>query len=360
MSQLVGADARSLYRLGDVGIDIVELCLGDVDVIHAPKDVDAVGHRLPVEGHVVGHVQVQVLVEGCNGLLRSALGISLVDLVILVLFADIQVGIPENGYQLDISRILVDAGQHNDIGVQTLADGTVPSVHTEYIEIPVAFHFLFLFHGKVLVLDGCPVHLRVGHTAEGPDHESIAENQAQSKELQHGPEDDLPDSGFLLLLPLPLKALLVYGASGGIQLPGGLPSGASVPVPLIGHGLAEDLVLHTGIPGNAGILLDGSFLVQIHIVKQVQILLGKISLRKILILIVLVQEILVQIILIPVVLVQEVFLRRPSAVLPPGPWVRAPAPAVTGGLSSVFRVSVFNAHMFFLFRTDQYAFLKPL
>ena len=145
MGQLYGADAGGLYRLRDVGVDIIKFRRRDVDIVHASQDVDAVGHRFPVKGDVVGHVQVQVLVQSSDGLLRSAQGISLVDLVVLVPLADIQVGIPENGHQLDVSRILIDAGQHDDVGIQALSYGAVPAVHAEDIEIPVSFHLLFLF-----------------------------------------------------------------------------------------------------------------------------------------------------------------------------------------------------------------------
>ena len=57
-----GSDARSLYGLRNIGVNIVELGLAQVHV-HAAQGVDHLGHCLPVKGAVIVDLQVQVPVQ---------------------------------------------------------------------------------------------------------------------------------------------------------------------------------------------------------------------------------------------------------------------------------------------------------
>ena len=136
----------------DIGIHVVELLVGDVNV-YAAQHGDGVRHRLPVEGHIVFNVEVQVLVESQHRLLRSAVRIGLVDLRIAVVLAEVQIGITVDGNHLHVAAGTIDI--HNDLHIRigSLAHRAVPGVHAEHHQGPVAgCHLLLLADVNVAVL----------------------------------------------------------------------------------------------------------------------------------------------------------------------------------------------------------------
>ena len=143
MGQMFGRDARRLHSLRNKRVNIVKLRFAQLQ-IHAAQDVDGIGHRFPVEGHVVGHIQIQVPVECPDRLLRTAVKIGLVDLVVAVFIVDIQVGVAVHRHQLYLARILVYVADDIYIRVGSLSDDRTAVVHAEDGDGPVALHLLLL------------------------------------------------------------------------------------------------------------------------------------------------------------------------------------------------------------------------
>ena len=88
VGQLAGTNTGCLYGLCDEGVNIEELRLAQLNV-HTAQNINGIGYCFPVKGHVVLDLQIQVAVQGFDGLLRSAYKVSLVDLAIGPLIVDI-------------------------------------------------------------------------------------------------------------------------------------------------------------------------------------------------------------------------------------------------------------------------------
>ena len=50
-------DSGFLNSLCNKGVDITKFCLADID-IHAVQHVNSICHGLPVEGHILGDIQI--------------------------------------------------------------------------------------------------------------------------------------------------------------------------------------------------------------------------------------------------------------------------------------------------------------
>ena len=136
MGQLYGADSRCIYGFRNKGVDIIKLRVADLQ-IDASQGVDPVGHRRPAEGHIVVDLKVQVFLQGLDRLFMASLGIGLIDLVILALIVDLQVGIPVNGNQLDLPGLPVDIRHHDDVRIGPPFQLAFPGVHSEHRHGPV-------------------------------------------------------------------------------------------------------------------------------------------------------------------------------------------------------------------------------
>ena len=88
VSQLVGTDTGCFYSFRNKGVNIVELRLAQLNV-NTAQNINGIGYGLPVKGHIILNLQIQVAVQGFDGLLRSAYKVSLVDLGIGSLIVDI-------------------------------------------------------------------------------------------------------------------------------------------------------------------------------------------------------------------------------------------------------------------------------
>ena len=151
MGQLHRTDAGRLDRLRNIRIDVLEFRVGEVN-IHAAQNIDARRHRLPVEGSVVGDVQIQILVQGADRLLRPPDGIGRVDLAVAAVRKG-KIAVAEDAAHPDLPVLAVDADDDDDIGIVSSSHGRVSGVHTEGGYVPVSLHLLDLFRGKDRVLD---------------------------------------------------------------------------------------------------------------------------------------------------------------------------------------------------------------
>ena len=205
--QLGGGNSRRLLGLSDEGVDVGELCLADLHV-DSPQDIDGVRHRLPVEGHIILDVQIQVFIEGLHRLAGPAHKISLVQLIVASLVVDVQVGVPEYGHDPDLPGVAVDVEHHVDIRVGSLARVASPAVHAEDGHRPVALHLLQGLVRQLLVLHALDAEGLIP-LEQGPPagHKGVGENKHQGKALGYDELDDPPAA-------FGLRAVLPVGGSG--------------------------------------------------------------------------------------------------------------------------------------------------
>ena len=107
-------DASLQTRLRDVGIHVIKLGLRHVNV-YTTEHVNGVRDGLPVEGDVVLDVQVQVFVQGGDGLLGAAVGVGFVDFCVAGALAEVKVGVAVDGHEGHVAGRHV--GVRNDLNV---------------------------------------------------------------------------------------------------------------------------------------------------------------------------------------------------------------------------------------------------
>ena len=129
--ELHRSDSRGLHRLCDEGIDIFEF-RGCNLKIHPAHNVHGIDHSLPVEGHIVIRLNVEIITHHPEGLLGPALKIGFIEFMVLTLFINLYKGIAENAADADIPCLFIEAHQHVDIGERTFSEVTVPGVHAKH------------------------------------------------------------------------------------------------------------------------------------------------------------------------------------------------------------------------------------
>ena len=145
MLELHGAEPRTLHRLRDKRIDIREFLIADIE-IDATEHIETLGDRLPVEGHIIIDVEIEVPVQRCDGLLRTTLEVRLVDLMVLSLIIDLKIRIAVNRREVHIPRLPVDAREHDNITERPRTEISVTRIDTEHRHRPVR-RLTERFHG---------------------------------------------------------------------------------------------------------------------------------------------------------------------------------------------------------------------
>ena len=112
--QMRGVNSRLLNRLGNIRINPGKFVFADGN-IDASQKVDGIRHRLPVKCRILGDIESQILIQRLNGLLRSALRISIVNLIIRVFVIYIQISVSEYGNETDFPCFQVDAANHVNV-----------------------------------------------------------------------------------------------------------------------------------------------------------------------------------------------------------------------------------------------------
>ena len=154
--QMRGVNSRLLNRLGDIRINPGKFVFTDGN-IDASQKVDGFRHRLPVKCRILGDIESQILIQRLNCLLRSALRISIVNLIIRVFVIYIQISVPEYGNQIDLTGFEIDAANHVYVCIGSLSDvhlaADVSGIHTETGNCHIALHSFYLGIGKLRVFN---------------------------------------------------------------------------------------------------------------------------------------------------------------------------------------------------------------
>ena len=103
---------QGLGNIDLIIVDMLQLFAVYIDV-DASQAVDHTAESSVAHRHKLFNVQIQVTVQGLDGLLRAAEGIRRVTLSVLV--SDIQIRITINTHQLDIAGVHIDTGNHNTV-----------------------------------------------------------------------------------------------------------------------------------------------------------------------------------------------------------------------------------------------------
>ena len=118
---------------------MLDLVLLHVDLDAADR-IDDLRDALKADHRIVADVQVQIFVQHLHGLGRSAVGIGRVGLRIGPV-PDIQVGVPVDAHQLDVTGLLIDGGDdHHVRAIVPLIKGPGDGVHAKDRDVPVARH----------------------------------------------------------------------------------------------------------------------------------------------------------------------------------------------------------------------------
>ena len=181
--QLHRADLGALDSLRDIGVDVLKLRLGQVD-IHAAEDVDAGRNRLPVEGHIVGDVEVEVLVQRLDRKFRAADRIGLVDLIVIAV-RETQIGVAEHARNADFAVLAIDAHNHDDVGIVAASHRGVARVDAEGRDVPVSLHLRNVVGRELRVLDILHLKDRALYLGILLQKIGIGENGEQNEDLEH-------------------------------------------------------------------------------------------------------------------------------------------------------------------------------
>ena len=244
---LYGTNTGALYSLCNEGVDIVVLGLADLNV-HAAQDIDPCGHGLPVKGHILGDIQIQILIDGLDGLLGAALGVGRVDLIIYVPVVDVQIRISVYGHQLDLSGLPVNVGDHDHIRLVSLTGGIVPGIHAEDGDGPEAlFHLVPGLLGKLQVC-----HIRLIEVALVGDVHMVVQigvGRAQDHgDQRQDPHKDPDDDLFLLgIFPPPVAVMAVASVAAVARSCRGRPAPAG-PASRLRSGAPEIRRASSGLP----------------------------------------------------------------------------------------------------------------
>ena len=200
--KLMGTKACGLHRLRNKTVDKLKLGFGDLH-IHSAQNIDSVCHRLPAKGDILCNIQIQILIHGLQRLFRTAVGISRVEFPIRIAVINVQISIPVQRYQFDLSRILIDAADNIHIRLIPRSHIRTSAVHTKHGNHAVTLHLLDIIHRQLLILDIFRVEILPLDHIPPSGHISITEDKHERKTLRHNHGYDAPPS-LPLLCPLDL------------------------------------------------------------------------------------------------------------------------------------------------------------
>ena len=188
--QLHRTDLGALDRLGDVGVDVLKLRLTQINIDTA-QNVNAGCDRLPVEGHVVGDVEVQVLVQRLDRKFRTADRIGLVDLIVIAV-RETQIRIAEHTRNANLAVLAVDTHHHDDVRIVAASHRGVTRVDTEGRNVPVALHLCDVVCREYRVLDVLYLKHRPLYLGVLLQEIGIGKNGCQYQNFQHRHNDEAP------------------------------------------------------------------------------------------------------------------------------------------------------------------------
>ena len=190
MRQLHRTDLSAFDRLGDVRVDVLKLRLAEIDIDTA-QNINAGRNRLPVEGHIVGDVEVQVLVQCLDRELRTADRIGLVNLIVIAV-RETQIRIAEHTRNADFAVLAVNAHHHDNVRIVAASHRGVTRVDTEGRNVPVALHLCDVIRREHRVLDVLYLKHRPLYFGVLLQEIGVGKNGCQYQNFQHRHNDEAP------------------------------------------------------------------------------------------------------------------------------------------------------------------------
>ena len=118
-------------------IDLVHLTFRNLK-IQSSQIVDHLNHRGPVHADIFLDIKIQIGIEHLYRLFRTTMCICRIRFIVSSI-ADTQVRISIDGYKLNVFRLVIDACDHNDIGISCVIIVGASIVQTKQCNIRVSF-----------------------------------------------------------------------------------------------------------------------------------------------------------------------------------------------------------------------------
>ena len=143
-------------------------------------------------------IQVQILIQCGNSLLRSAIRISFIDFRKARPCCEIQIGITEHRGKFNRSCRSVYADNELYIGIGASTYSSVTAIYTENGNSPVALHLLLLSYINILVLYIFYIKLYFRLNIHVSHNVGCTENKNQCQDFNNGKQQNLLPAGFFL------------------------------------------------------------------------------------------------------------------------------------------------------------------
>ena len=126
--------------------------------IYTTENINRLCNRFEIKGYIIIDINIQVTVQHRHCLLRSTVCVSRIgflELLLLSLTGNIQIGVTIYRHQIYFMRIIVDIHQHDHITVAGLVNTLFTVVQTKTCNGSISFKCYLSFFGNLIFSNLC-------------------------------------------------------------------------------------------------------------------------------------------------------------------------------------------------------------